>query len=813
MIKRRLMRLIIILLCLNIAFLELPLNFTFSINGDGIIVEDADSVISENIIYPADLADVAKNVNSRVIAEYGDSILEYEFKAADVPDIETRIIVEYADSVSNYELICPVSPDQPPTCHIKLLKSGVEINEIDVGEFFDIYVGDSVDDLGIETVRFSSDDYPDGVPTGEWTEWYDWNTSVGDWNASNKSKKWMFATYGLKEVWVEIKDTSRNVCRVSTNIFAGWTFAVITDLHIGRGYSDYGGKGTNDAGSEGQNYYLTKRLEEVVKWLNQNYTKWNIKFLVVLGDVSDSGEYSEIAKAKEILDNLEIPYFPVIGNHDVWSKVKGAEEKPIGDRYFQNVFNNTFLNIQLQKLGVEWNYTYNFILSPYYNYAFDYRGKTFLFLDFVNRKESLGGIYNAKGVLNTDTMMWLENWLKHASSEGKPVIIFTHHPMVDPEKRFLPIWQYVSMEVSCFSDEDLRILENLFYSTNADIKANFAGHVHGFFDPEKSFWPEKWNPIFLDANVNYKNFGYTPANIDVITTEAFMVGSNVPEHEGIVRIVRVEGKEISSTMDGKFPALNPYFKPKLPMFINEADVLQYYFYYLMTGKVRIDFEVYAFTKRYSAEHPLAYNLSYGDGEAEIKHSSEEELVKFAHYYNIKTEKTYNVTLTVLGYTSEGERIIEKISRKITLPKPLFIIAESPVDLIVTDPNNLTISKQINDIGGAIYIEQDINQDGHLDDLIYIPDRKIGDYQIVVVPEFDAKPTDTYTLYVLADNTTLILAENVQIKKIPDQPYIVRSTETEVIPEFPSSVVLFGFLTLMTISLVLIKKKCRRKAKP
>jgi len=232
----------------------------------------------------------------------------------------------------------------------------------------------------------------------------------------------------------------------------------------------------------------------------------------------------------------------------------------------------------------------------------------------------------------------------------------------------------------------------------------------------------------------------------------------------------------------------------------------------MTGKVRIDFEVYAFTKRYSAEHPLAYNLSYGDGEAEIKRSSEEELVKFAHYYNIKTEKTYNVTLTVLGYTSEGERIIEKISRKITLPKPLFIIAESPVDLIVTDPNNLTISKQINDIGGAIYIEQDINQDGHLDDLIYIPDRKIGDYQIVVVPEFDAKPTDTYTLYVSADNATLILAENVQIKKIPDQPYIVRSTETEVIPEFSSSALLFGFLALM-MPLVLIKKRRHRKAKP
>jgi hypothetical protein len=70
----------------------------------------------------------------------------------------------------------------------------------------------------------------------------------------------------------------------------------------------------------------------------------------------------------------------------------------------------------------------------------------------------------------------------------------------------------------------------------------------------------------------------------------------------------------------------------------------------------------------------------------------------------------------------------------------------------------------------------------LDDLIYIPDRKFGNYSIAVVPEPDAKPTDTYTLQVWAENKTWTLAENVEIEDIPIQPYTIRSTETEIIVE-------------------------------
>jgi hypothetical protein len=96
--------------------------------------------------------------------------------------------------------------NQPPACSIELQDNGVKIDSVDVRKFFNVYVGGSTDDTGIKQVRFSSDDEQDGIPSGEWTEWYYWRVSSRDWDASTKIKRWAFDTPGKKEVWAEVKD-------------------------------------------------------------------------------------------------------------------------------------------------------------------------------------------------------------------------------------------------------------------------------------------------------------------------------------------------------------------------------------------------------------------------------------------------------------------------------------------------------------------------------------------------------------------------------------------------------------------------------
>ena len=98
----------------------------------------------------------------------------------------------------------------------------------------------------------------------------------------------------------------------------------------------------------------------------------------------------------------------------------------------------------------------------------------------------------------------------------------------------------------------------------------------------------------------------------------------------------------------------------------------------------------------------------------------------------------------------------------------------PVDMSIVDPEGLSINKRISEISGAVYTEQDINGDGDPDDRIIIPNPRIGDYEITVIPEPDAKSTDTYTLEVSSVDTTIAIAKNVPISEIPAEPYIFKS---------------------------------------
>jgi parallel beta-helix repeat protein len=99
---------------------------------------------------------------------------------------------------------------------------------------------------------------------------------------------------------------------------------------------------------------------------------------------------------------------------------------------------------------------------------------------------------------------------------------------------------------------------------------------------------------------------------------------------------------------------------------------------------------------------------------------------------------------------------------------------NPIELILTDPDGLTISKEENEIPDATYTELDIDGDDDLDDRIIIADRKLGDYQITVIPKHVAEPTDTFTLEVMMGDTTTVLAENVPVSEIPAEPYIFKS---------------------------------------
>jgi PKD repeat protein len=124
---------------------------------------------------------------------------------------------------------------------------------------------------------------------------------------------------------------------------------------------------------------------------------------------------------------------------------------------------------------------------------------------------------------------------------------------------------------------------------------------------------------------------------------------------------------------------------------------------------------------------------------------------------------------------DPSRIPEQINWN-TPKQALSGVAHSPVDLRITDPDGLILSKEENQIPDALYEEIDIDEDGELDDFFIIPESKAGCYSVEVIPETNALPEDTYSLEVAHGERVVVLAENARVDAIPPVPYSVVFTE-------------------------------------
>jgi len=564
-----------------------------------------------------------------------------------------------------------------------------------------------------------------------------------------------------------------------------WSFAIITDLHIGRGYPDYCGQGWIDPrsaldenGNLKQDYYLTQRLNKVVDEILDLRETQDIRFVAVLGDISDSGELSELETAKHILDRLNIVtddnkgdlfYVPVLGNHDLWSCTDSIDPNQPLPQIFWLAFRDQFEWLK-SHLGDNWEQSWDdTVLYPqYYNFSVNMRDVNLVFLDLNSRDPGVLGAGKGIGALSNDTENWLIDQL---GFQGTPTVLLSHIPVsLDPTAFLLNPGAMAAISLH-IADSETRVL------------GNFAGHKHGYYDYSKSFLPDAigplQNPIFMDANDELSSF---PLSMPVVTTEAMMVGSNEPNAKGCIRIVKMDESftpdDYAAIAGDGLLALNPYFKdiewsPRVRPVLGWP-VWEYYW--------KTEFELYPFT----GVTPTSWELNPGHGstltspdDIDIDYDDEPpyyDWVRVEHRYP-REGGTYTVEYTVKSGVEE-----ETITRTITIPYLNGFFSESPVDIVITDPDGLTTSKQASGIPGATYYETDLDDDGDLDDIIIFSDMKLGDYLITVVPEAGASPEDTYILGVTReDGTVLVLADGVPIENVPAQGYLVRSTGQEETP--------------------------------
>lgn len=147
-------------------------------------------------------------------------------------------------------------------------------------------------------------------------------------------------------------------------------FAFISDTHIGS-----------------PNCIAEEDLKRTVSDIN---SLGNMDFAIVTGDITEMGTNEEITTAKELLDELAIPYYVVPGNHDTgWSESGGVS------------FITTF---------------------GYDKFAFEHKGFKFI--------GTASGPYvrMSDGHIPRDAVVWLDSVL-NATPANQPIINANHYPL------------------------------------------------------------------------------------------------------------------------------------------------------------------------------------------------------------------------------------------------------------------------------------------------------------------------------------------------------------------------------------------------
>ncbi len=176
------------------------------------------------------------------------------------------------------------------------------------------------------------------------------------------------------------------------------TFAFVTDVHI------------NTSSEE-----ASEDLERTVEDINGND---EVSFVVITGDVTEFGSDEELAKTKEILDKLTVPWHVIPGNHDTnWSES--------GTNSFEQI------------LGHE-------------RFKFEKKGIVFI------GTGSGPNMRMAPGLVPREDIVWLRSVVEDLDNE-KPVLYFNHYPLDES----LANWYLVTEELK-----------------KVNIQASLGGHHH-----------------------------------------------------------------------------------------------------------------------------------------------------------------------------------------------------------------------------------------------------------------------------------------------------------------------------------------------
>ncbi len=227
-------------------------------------------------------------------------------------------------------------------------------------------------------------------------------------------------------------------------------FAVISDPHISIPQQ----KGVADGYKLGLKTVML--TENVVAEINQIS---GLKFVLVAGDLTQDAEPWNIDELRRILDGLKVPYYVVLGNHDLSRVPHEKKDQPV------TLSKYTVASAFIGRSGG---------MIPGMTYYSHEVAKDLVLVSFDTSRAQVfvpeAGLNDYGGKLDVGQLRWLEGVLK--KNQKKTVIILTHHNLVpwgEGDKTNHNYWGWFRLDNS----EEVRALLKKY-----GVKLVFSGHRH-----------------------------------------------------------------------------------------------------------------------------------------------------------------------------------------------------------------------------------------------------------------------------------------------------------------------------------------------
>jgi hypothetical protein len=219
-----------------------------------------------------------------------------------------------------------------------------------------------------------------------------------------------------------------------------FSLAVITDTHI--------------TGSEER----VERLTTAVEWIDGHAAERQIEIVFVLGDIGWNGG---LPQAKALLDELDVPYVPLVGDNELHA----GEDETFHDTFLPQYDVLTASVDDFRRAPVPvWDVDAG-MDAWLQNLAFEYRGLHLFALDLCIRgDDSIMGEFADLHDVEGGTWPWLSAELSALEpAREESVILLTHIPMM----------------LGALDTVEMPMVDALLGPLGDYVYANLAGHVHG----------------------------------------------------------------------------------------------------------------------------------------------------------------------------------------------------------------------------------------------------------------------------------------------------------------------------------------------